>query len=244
MAVAVALFFGNETSSQNSVQTTYVVIAVFVALIAVLIARTPMPFIHEETLTTDAAGSRPLRQQRHLQYAVIAQFFYVAAQVGIGAFFINSVTEHANGISSKHASFLLSGAMVCFLGGRFLGTALMGRIAPATLLYVYAAINVVLCVLVAAGLGWISVAALIATFFFMSIQFPTIFALGVKNLGVHTKRGASFIIMAIVGGALIPPLMGLVADNSSTAISYLIPAACFVVVAWYGKSGWRPGQNG
>jgi FHS family L-fucose permease-like MFS transporter len=98
-------------------------------------------------------------------------------------------------------------------------------------------ISVGLSLLVAAGIGMVSVAALIAIFFFMSIQFPTIFALGVRNLGAHTKRGASFIIMAIVGGALIPPLMGWVADHYSTAISYLIPAACFVFVAWYGRYG-------
>jgi FHS family L-fucose permease-like MFS transporter len=234
-----ALFFGDHTTRQGSVQATYVGIAAIVVVIALLIARTPMPYIREETVSTADANMRPLRRQRHLHFAVIAQFFYVAAQVGIGALFINYVTEHAQGATSQQASFLLSVAMVCFLGGRFLGTALMGRIAPAPLLCAYAAINVLLCLLVAAGLGWSSVVALIATFFFMSIQFPTIFALGVKNLGVHTKRGASFIIMAIVGGALAPPLMGLVADRSSTAVSYLIPAACFAVVAWYGRYGWR-----
>ena len=101
-----------------------------------------------------------------------------------------------------------------------------------------------LCLLVMAGFGWASVIALIATFFFMSIQFPTIFALGVKNLGAQTKRGASFIIMSIVGGALVPPLMGLLADRSSTAISFLIPAACFIVVTWFGKSGWRADYRG
>jgi len=239
-----AVFFGDSAASRGGVQTTYVVIASVVVLIALLIARTPMPNIREESAATTDSVTRPLRQQRHLHFAVIAQFFYVAAQVGIGAFFINYVTEHAQGITSQHASFLLSVAMVCFLVGRFMGTALMGRIAPATLLFAYACINVALCVLVMAGFGWTSVIALIATFFFMSIQFPTIFALGVKNLGSQTKRGASFIIMSIVGGALVPPLMGLLADRSSTAVSFLIPAVCFVVVAWYGKSGWRADYRG
>jgi len=239
-----AVFFSDAATSRGGVQTTYVVIAAIVALIALLIARTPMPNIREEAAVTTGSGARPLREQRHLHFAVIAQFFYVAAQVGIGAFFINYVTEHAQGITSQNASFLLSVAMVCFLVGRFMGTALMGRIAPATLLFAYACINVALCLLVAAGFGWASVIALIATFFFMSIQFPTIFALGVKNLGANTKRGASFIIMSIVGGALVPPLMGLLADRSSTAVSFLIPAICFVVVAWYGKSGWRADYRG
>jgi FHS family L-fucose permease-like MFS transporter len=210
-----------------------------VALIAVLIARTSMPDIREKTVSLQKVIDKPLSAQRHLHFAVVAQFFYVAAQVGIGAFFINYVTEHAHGISSGNAAYLLSVGMLCFLGGRFLGTALMSRIAPATLLCAYAATNVALCLLVVAGVGMVSVVALIATFFFMSIQFPTIFALGVKNLGVHTKRGASFIIMAIVGGAIVPPLMGLVADRHSTAISYLIPALCFAVVAWYGRYGYH-----
>jgi FHS family L-fucose permease-like MFS transporter len=234
-----ALFFGDGGDRHGNVQATYVVIAAVVALIAVLIARTPMPDIREHTLSVQGVDAKPLRSQRHLHFAVVAQFFYVAAQVGIGAFFINYVTEHAHGISSSNAAFLLSVGMLCFLGGRFLGTALMSRIAPATLLCTYAAINVALSLLVVAGIGMVSVVALIAIFFFMSIQFPTIFALGVKNLGVHTKRGASFIIMAIVGGAPVAPLMGLLADRTSTAVSYLIPALCFAVVAWYGRYGYQ-----
>lgn len=234
-----AVFFGDGSNSQSGVQTTYVVIAAAVALIAVLIARTPMPYIHEETVSSQDISAKSLHTQRHLLFAVAAQFFYVAAQVGVGAFFINYVTEHAQGISSQNASYLLSIGMLCFLGGRFLGTALMSRLAPATLLCAYAAINVALSLVVVAGIGLVSVAALIAIFFFMSIQFPTIFALGVKNLGVHTKRGASLIIMAIVGGAIVPYFMGLLADRSSTAVSYLIPAACFAFVAWYGRYGYQ-----
>jgi MFS transporter, FHS family, L-fucose permease len=236
-----ALFFGEHAQgSRVGVQGTYVTIAGVVVLLALLIARTPMPDTREvDALAPVDTGARPLSRQRHLHFAVVAQFFYVAAQVSIGAFFINYVTEHAQGMTSQYASSLLAGAMGLFLAGRFVGTALMGRIAPATLLFAYACISVALCLLVVAGLGWVSVTALVASFFFMSIQFPTIFALGVKNLGAHTKRGASFIIMAIVGGALVPPLMGFVADRSSTAISFLIPAACFLVVAWYGRYGWR-----
>jgi len=237
--VGAALFFGDHAASRGGVQATYVTIAGVVVVLALLIVRTPMPDSRETTALTEETPARPLSRQRHLHFAVIAQFFYVAAQVGIGAFFINYVTEHLQGATSQYASSLLSIAMACFLVGRFLGTALMGRIAPATLLFAYACINVALCLLVVLGLGGVSVAALVATFFFMSIQFPTIFALGVKNLGVHTKRGASFIIMSIVGGALVPPLMGLAADRSSTALSFLIPLACFVVVAWYGRYGWR-----
>ena len=232
------LFF--EVGRPSGVQATYVAIAAVVALLALAIARTPMPDVREEEERgSPDTGVKPLGAHRHLRLAVAAQFFYVAAQVGVGAFFINYVTEQIPGTSSQNASYLLSVGMLCFLGGRFIGTALMSRIAPAALLTAYALVNVALSLLVVAGVGTVSVAALIAIFFFMSIQFPTIFALGVKNLGAHTKRGASYIIMAIVGGAIAPYLMGAIADRAGTATAYLIPAGAFAFVAWFGRYGSR-----
>jgi FHS family L-fucose permease-like MFS transporter len=123
--------------------------------------------------------------------------------------------------------------------GRFFSTWLMGFIAPARLMMIYGVINFVLCGLVVAGFDSVAVVGLIAMFFFMSIMFPTIFALGVKNLGPHTKRASSFMIMAIVGGAIMPYLMGLIADMSSTAYAYSLPMLCFVLVVWYGASQQR-----
>ena len=237
------LFFGatgSGISGTHGVQMTYVAIAGIVLLIALLIWRTAMPDIREQDADASAGASpaRPLLRQRHFVYAVVAQFFYVAAQVGVGAFFINYATEHAAGMTSEHAAYLLSIALFCFLAGRFLGTALMGTIAPARLLTVYAVVNVLLCGLVMAGQGWASIVGLIAMFFFMSIMFPTIFALGVKDLGAQTKRGASFIIMAIVGGAIMPWFMGRIADASGdTATAFSIPAICFAIVALYGAFG-------
>ena len=239
------LFFGTAgsgISGTHGVQMTYVAIAGIVLLIALLIWRTAMPDIREQDADagTGASPARPLLRQKHFVYAVVAQFFYVAAQVGVGAFFINYATEHAAGMSSEHAAYLLSIALGCFLAGRFLGTALMGTIAPARLLTVYAVVNVLLCGLVMAGQGWASIVGLIAMFFFMSIMFPTIFALGVKDLGAQTKRGASFIIMAIVGGAIMPWFMGRIADASGdTAAAFSIPAICFAIVALYGAFGQR-----
>jgi FHS family L-fucose permease-like MFS transporter len=239
-----AMFFvgaGADAAPQagfSGVQTTYVAIAAIVVALAALIARTPMPYIHEERGAVAAAAAKSLAGQRHFLFAVAAQFFYVAAQVGVNAFFINFVTEQV-GMNSQTAAFLLSTPMLCFVLGRFTGTALMTRISPAALLTSYAAINVVLALVAAGGLGWPSVIALIAVSFFMSIQFPTIFALGVKNLGAHTKRGASYIVMAIVGGAVVPYFMGALADAHGTAAAYVIPAACFAFVAWYGKVGCR-----
>jgi FHS family L-fucose permease-like MFS transporter len=129
--------------------------------------------------------------------------------------------------------------MLAFMFGRFFSTWLMGRVSAQKLLLMYALINIALCALVVIGVEGLSVIALIAVFFFMSIMFPTLFAMGVKNLGPHTKRGSSFMIMAIVGGALMPYLMGKVADNSTVALAYLLPMGCFVIVAVYARSRLR-----
>ena len=115
----------------------------------------------------------------------------------------------------------------------------MRVVRPAKLLAIYAVVNIALCLDVIYGSGAISVYALMAIFFFESIMFPTIFALGVKDLGEHTRQGGSFIIMSIVGGAAIPPLMGLIADRVSTPAAYWVPLICFVVVCYYGVSGYR-----
>lgn len=232
------LFFGASSSGisgSHGVQMIYVAIALVVIAIAMLIWRTKMPEIRgDESIGETAESSAPLFSRRHFTLAVVAQFFYVAAQVGAGAFFINYVVEHAPGMGSERAAYLLSVALGCFLAGRFLTTALMGAIAPARLLTVYAVVNVLLTGVVIAGLGWTSVVALIATFFFMSIMFPTIFALGVKGLGAQTKRGASFIIMSIVGGAIVPWFMGRIADVTDIETAFWVPAACFAIVAVYG----------
>lgn len=236
-----ALFFGgnNASSDNSSLQTTYVVIAVIVLLVAALFARTPMPDLREQESSIQRHDNKTLWQHREFVGGVVTQFFYVAAQVGVGAFFINYVTEHWASMTSQSAAYLLSVAMICFMCGRFFSTWLMGRISAQRLLMVYAWINVALCAVVVSGVESVSVVALVAVFFFMSIMFPTIFAMGVKNLGPHTKRGSSFLIMAIVGGALMPYFMGLVADHFSTALAYLLPLGCFVVVAFYGSSGLR-----
>jgi FHS family L-fucose permease-like MFS transporter len=162
----------------------------------------------------------------------------VAAQVGVAALFINYCTEAKKEIDNAQAAYLLSISLALFTAGRFVGTALMKKFAPNILLTVFALINILLCAVVVWGSNWISVYSLMAVFFFESIMFPTIFALGVKNLGRHTKRGSSFQIMSIVGGALMPVVMGLLAEKG-TAHSYIVPLFCFVVVAWYGWKGYK-----
>jgi len=237
-----AMFFSagsTPASDMSSLQTTYVVIAVLVLLVALLIARTPLPDLRAQEQELQPVAGKGLWQYPEFVGGVITQFFYVAAQVGVGAFFINYVTEHWAQMGNQQAAYLLSIAMLAFMFGRFFSTWLMGRVSAQKLLLIYALINIALCALVVIGFEGISVIALIAVFFFMSIMFPTLFAMGVKNLGPHTKRGSSFMIMAIVGGALMPYLMGKVADNSTVALAYLLPMGCFVIVAVYARSRLR-----
>ncbi|ADW76198.1 MULTISPECIES: L-fucose:H+ symporter permease [Rahnella] len=232
-----SLFFsatqGTTTDGLSSVKTTYVAIAVLVLLIAFLFGRTKLPDIREQSAPEDHGIEKGLWQHGHFTGGVIAQFFYVAAQVGVGAFFINYTTEHWHTLSNQNASYLLSVGMISFMVGRFFSTWLMGFVRPATLLVVYAIINIVLCGVVVAGIDNVSVIALVAIFFFMSIMFPTIFAMGVKNMGKQTKRASSVMIMAIVGGAVMPYLMGAIADHYNTAVSYALPMVCFAVVLIY-----------
>jgi FHS family L-fucose permease-like MFS transporter len=188
--------------------------------------------------------------------AVIAQFLYVAAQTGVNSFFINYVTEtvptlqtpvqgimqHLGVFGSvfmpknpeQAASLILAiGGMGLFWVGRLSGSYFMKFIAPQRLLMVYAIVNTLLVGLVIMELGWFSVVALFSTYFFMSVMFPTIFALGLKDLGPLTKKGASFLVMAVAGGAFCPPVMGLIGDHYGMPIAFIIPMICFAFIGWY-----------
>jgi FHS family L-fucose permease-like MFS transporter len=243
-----ALFFGKQQSSDpqlGSVKLVYLAIAAMVILVSILFIATKMPEVKEEELVTNKKGhlGKTLFQHTHFVWAIVAQFFYVAAQVGIAALFINYCTEKNLGITNERAAYLLSASLLLFTTGRFVGTGIMKRIVPNKLLALYSFVNVLLCAGVIWLQGLISVYALMAIFFFESIMFPTIFALGVKNLGVYTKRGASFIIMSVVGGALVPYGMGWLAQNQSTPFSYIIPMFCFVIVFFFAIAGYKSDFN-
>lgn len=242
------LFFSNATKpgsrvvdNLSTVKYIYLIIALVVLVVAFLFYRTSLPEINEEDQLAEQTShhSKPLIRNTHFVWGVIAQFFYVAAQVGVAAFFINYVTENWHGTTSGTAAKLLSISLVLFTVGRFTGTALMKIIQPQALLKIYALINIFLCILVITCTGVFSVISLMIIFFFESIMFPTIFALGVKDLGRHTRKGGSFIVMAIAGGAAIPPIMGLIAQKDSTAHAFIIPLVCFIPVLYYGIRGYR-----
>ena len=141
------------------------------------------------------------------------------------------------------ASLILAiGGMGSFFIGRLAGAALMKFVRPQRLLAIYAVINTLLTAVVVMRWGWMSVIALFSTYFFMSLMLPTIFALGLRGLGPLTKKGASFLVMAVAGGAFCPPMMGLIADHSGMSVAFLVPMICFAFIAWYAIS--RPPMAG
>lgn len=221
-----------------SVRMTYVVIAAVVLLLALVFWRVALPEPGREAAATqaEAVDATPLRRERRFVFSVVTQFFYFSAQVGIAAFFINFAVEHWASLSTGSAAFMLSGAMIAFTGGRFLSTALMHRFDASAMLAVYSIAALALCVAACAMHGPVAVIALMAVFFFESIMFPTIFALGVEGLGSRTGRAGSLHVMALFGGAVAPLLMGAIADRISVGAAYLVPVFCFTVVLCFALS--------
>ncbi|MCE7063240.1 L-fucose:H+ symporter permease [Dyadobacter sp. CY343] len=214
-----------------SVQVPFIVIGIVVLLVAILIWRTTLPEIKDEE-ETPGAVSGSIWGEKNLLLGTLAQFFYVGAQVCISSFFIRFADKVA-GIDEKTAAYLLSGAFLSFMIGRFIGTYLMRFVAPPRLLALYSVINVVLLALAVTTTGMAAVYALVGVQFFMSIMFPTIFALSIRGLGEKTKIGSSLVIMSIVGGAFFPVIMGQVSDISSIQTAYVVPAVCFLVVLYF-----------
>ena len=216
----------------------YLILGSLVLLWAVLIARTPFPHtgMDHSRNTLEHDTSKPLWRRKHFVFGVLAQFLYVGAQVGAWSW-QNPYVQSYTGLGERKAGYLLTAALVAFTAGRFFSTWLLRHVRASQLLALYAVINAVVCGIAVLRPGWLGVVCLIAVSFFMSTMYPTIFALGVKGLGTHTKTGGAVIVMSIVGGAIIPPLMGRVADIKGVAISYAVPVMCFVGVALYAWLG-------
>jgi len=177
----------------------------------------------------------PLKKQSHFVLGVIAQFSYVAAQTGIFSYLINFVTDAGQHprFDVKLAPYFLSIGFALFMIGRISGSYLMSLVKPTIILAICAVIAAVLLPVVSMKLGWVSLISLYSVFFVMSIMFPTLFALAIKDLGPQTKRASSFLVMAIVGGAVFPPVMGLIADNFGMSIGFLAPIPFFAFIAFY-----------
>ncbi len=218
----------------------YLVLGAVVLMWAVLILLKKFPPVRSEHEDGGDHGHiRDLLKHRHFMLAVLAQFSYVGAQVGTWSYLIQYVQDNMH-LPEKSAANYLIISLVAFGIGRFISTALMRVVRPNLLMGSYAVINVLLVMVGVLHPSWIGVWAMVATSFFMSLMFPTIFALGIKELGPNTKIGGSMIIMSIIGGAALTPLMGLISDRShSIAMAYLVPLAAYVVVALYAFFGSR-----
>ncbi|MFY0254356.1 L-fucose:H+ symporter permease [Chitinophaga sp. 30R24] len=229
------------STEAGTVKIPYLVIGLVVLLVAVLFVFTKMPDVQE---TTDEAidtskSSGSIFRHKHLIAAIVTQFFYIGAQVGVNAFFIR-FAKFSAGVPEKEAANLLGWvAGLGFMTGRFFGTFLMSKVKPQLLLTLYGLINVVLILTAMLCKGTIAIGAVLMVPFFMSIMFPTIFSLGLRGLGKDTKFGSSLLVMSIVGGAICPPLMGLISDASNIQMAYIVPLFCFAVVVWFGTKGYK-----
>lgn len=261
--------FGMEAEGEHdkfdSLVTPYMMIGGIVVVVMIIFMVIKLPEIKEE-VGADGEENPPLRKL--LQYpvfimAVIAQFLYVAAQTGTNSFFINYVIDAVHDLrtpvgdimmrlgyfgeffmpknNEQAASIILAiGGMGAFWIGRLTGAYIMRFISPRKLLMWYAFANTILVAIVIADIGWLSVFCLFTTYFFMSIMFPTIFALGIQDMGALTKKASSFLVMAVAGGAFCPPVMGLISDHSNMATGFIIPIFCYVFIAFY--AFWLKGK--
>lgn len=211
----------------SRLQVPYIAIAVVLLMVALLFFVVKLPKVHEEK-DTSVHIDVTVFTHKHFTWGVIAQFFYVGAQVCISSFFIR-YSIYSAGLTEAYINthHLLGILLLCFMIGRYAGTFLMTKIRPQNLLAFYSICNILLlayCVFVG-GRGGIY--ALMGAEFFMSIMFPTIFALGIKDLGRQTKIGSSFMVMSIVGGALIPLVLGYISRNTNVQVAYSVPLVCF-----------------
>lgn len=223
----------------GNVKIPYLIIGLIVLAVAILFMLTKLPEMKDDA--HEITGSKGVFRHRHLIGGIIAQFFYIGAQVGVGSFFIR-FSKYTLNMPEKDAAYKWGFiAMIGFMVGRFFGTFLMRYIKSHTLLFFYSIISIILLLGAVYTKGETAVGCVMALPFFMSIMFPTIFALGVKDLGEDTKIGSSLIVMSIVGGAVFPLFMGQVSDanQGNIQMAYLVPIICYIVTGWYGFSGYK-----
>lgn len=218
----------------------YVILSGVVLVFAFVLSRTKFPsskLLHPADSNERRGSIRKLMRLRHFKLGVVSQFFYVGAQVGTWSYLIQYVISYVHQ-SEKAGGYFLIVTLIIFALGRATATYLMKFIQPSKLMGIYASINVLLVLLAIFFPGWIGLIALLGTSFFMSLMYPTNFALSVKELGADTSLGGSLVVMAIVGGAFFTPIMGYISEvGGSMAIAFWIPLICYIVVAWYGFVG-------
>ncbi|KAE9380915.1 L-fucose:H+ symporter permease-like protein [Stipitochalara longipes BDJ] len=243
-------FSGKNATNLTNVQYVYLAVACLGVAVMVLYIFTKLPEVSEATLAENAnievmavdeegnqIGQGSIWKQYNMFFAFGAQFAYVGAQVTIGAFFINYVTENG-GYSKPQASNFLSYALIIFTVGRFVAVGIAFILAPSFIMCVYAAAAIAMTAAASSVKGTGGVGVLMATYFLMAPMYPTIFTLGTANLGTHTRRGAGILVMGVAGGAVFPPIQGAVADSATTRISMVIPLIGFIYVFGYCFFHW------
>jgi MFS transporter, FHS family, L-fucose permease len=228
----------------STVRVPYLVITGIFLLVAALIYFAHLPEVASED--SDTANGEPekgvngLLSHPHLIKGVIAQFFYVGAQVGVASFVIRFVKFTMPDTPEKMAARFLVAHQIGFMIGRFAGSAIMKHVRAPKLLAAFAA-GALACVAVGITTsGLVSVVAIVLVGFFNSIMFPTIFALSLKSLGSLTKRASSLLVMAIIGGALVPAAMGKISDASNIQVAFIIPLICYLYVIYFAVAGYKP----
>lgn len=231
------------TTEAASVKMPYIILGAFLVFIAFLIFINKFPEFKEEEENSTGSLKEALKK-KHLVWAMIAQLFYVGAQVCVTSFFVRMAIV-GGGVDEKTAGYYLGIYGLLFMVGRFIGTALMRYITAPKLLSIYSAACIALSLVAIYADGQYVVLALGGLGFFMSIMFPTIFSLGIKDLKENTKPASSLIVMSIIGGAIFPVIMGDIIDrfNDNIQIGYLVPMLCFFVVLYFGISGHKPKQH-
>ncbi|MES2519343.1 MAG: L-fucose:H+ symporter permease [Bacteroidota bacterium] len=227
-------YYATEASA---VQIPYLIIGIIVISFMVFIWFTQFPKVEEEQESTEKVSLTSLFGIKHFRLAVITQFFYVGAQVGVWSYLIRYSQNAVTGMSEKDAATYLTYSLVLFMIGRFVGTALLKTVQANRLMGFYAIVCMLLVGISIVASQYLGIWALVATSFFMSIMFPTIFTLGLDGLGEGTKLGASLLVMAIIGGAVLTAVMGLVSDLHGIKFAQIVPVICFGVVAFYGFKG-------
>ena len=244
-AMSAAQLHAYRAAEAGSAKVPYLVIASIFLCMAVVIGLTHLPDITEKK---SAHGGSCIDEKRregvlahsHLVKGVVAQFFYVGAQVGVASFVIRFAQHTVPGTTARVAAEYLFGHQFGFMLGRFGGSATMKRIAPARLLSVFS-VGCLVCVIVALlGTGIVPVFAVVLIGFFHSIMFPTIFALSIKDLGPLTKRGSSLLVMAILGGAVFPAIMGRISDATNIQTAFVVPLVCYVYILYFAVKGYKP----
>src|SRR5579884_405392 len=234
-----------RTAQAGSVRIPYVLIACIFLVVAVLIITMHLPEVSEQGTRASAvenASWKKVLQQGHLVKGVLAQFLYVGAQVGVGSFVIRFAQHSLPGLTARSAWYYLLGHWIGFMLGRFGGSALMKTVPAPRLLSIFGAGSLVSIIVALSAGGAASVWAVVLIGFFHSIMFPTIFALSIKNLGSLTKRGSSLQVMAILGGAVLPAIMGRISDATSIRTAFVVPLVCYVYIFYFAVDGYKPGN--